>query len=165
MIFLKGGEIMKSIKPIYVLILVIVFAAGGFYGGMQYQKSQRASFAMGAYGAAGGQFGRRAGGMGGNFQAGGSAQAMRPVSGEIVSQDSKSVTVKMADGSSKIVNLSDQTKINKASTGSMADLKSGTKVSVFGTTNSDGSVTAQMVSIGGNMMFRGGGGAAPSQDK
>jgi hypothetical protein len=82
---------------------------------------------------------------------------MTPVGGEIISQDDTSVTVKMPDGSSKIVILSENTTINKSSTGSKTDLKTGEQITAFGTQNQDGSVTAQNISIGG-MMFRGMGG-------
>ena len=153
---------MKPMKPLYVVIIAVVVAAAAFYGGMHYQKSQQSSFATNAAGGAGGRFGGQ-GGFGGRGNS-----ANRPVSGQVVSQDANSITVKMTDGSSKIINYSGSTKINKASTGSAADLKSGTTVSVFGTTNSDGSVTAQMISIGNLMFRRGGGGGtqpAPNQGK
>jgi hypothetical protein len=135
---------MKPIKPLYVLILVVIFAAAGFYGGTVFQKSQtRASFARGA----GGQFGAR-------FGAGGPGGAgMMPVRGQIVSSGDNTITVKMQDGSSKIVDLTSQTMINKTATGTTSDLKSGTTVTAIGTSNSDGSVTAQTVLIG-NGMFR-----------
>ncbi len=135
---------MKPIKAIYVFILLIVFAAAGFYGGTMFQKSQtRASFANGA---GGGQFyGRFNGGQGG--------VGMMPVRGQIVSSGDNTITVKMLDGSSKIVDLTSQTRISKATTGSVSDLKSGTTVTAIGTSNSDGSVTAQDVTIG-NGMFR-----------
>lgn len=82
-------------------------------------------------------------------------KGMAPVNGEIISQDDTSITIKMPDGSSKIVILSDQTKVNKSSEGAKTDLKTGEKVTAFGTQNQDGSITAQSVSIGGGMMFRG----------
>ncbi len=69
------------------------------------------------------------------------------VLGEITSVDDKSITVKNQDGSSKIVILSDKTEINKASEAAKTDLKIGEKVSAFGTTNSDGSVTAQNIQL------------------
>ena len=78
---------------------------------------------------------------------------MAPVRGQIVSSGDNTITVKLSDGSSKIVDLTSQTKINKATTGSVSDLKTGTTVTAIGTTNSDGSVTAQDVTIG-NGMFR-----------
>jgi hypothetical protein len=105
-----------------------------------------------------GQRSESAGAPGGRFQGRGvgSSQGIMPVSGEIISQDDTSITVKLQDGSSKIVILSGNTNINKSSEGSKSDLKTGERVTAFGTTNSDGSITAQNVSIGGNMMFRGG---------
>lgn len=142
---MRGGESMKPIKFLYVLILVIIVAAAGFYGGMWYQKNQtQASFARGADG----QFGfRRFGGNG-----------MMPVRGQVVNTGNNSVTVKLNDGSSKIVDLTAQTTINKTTTGSASDLKSGQEVTAIGMSNSDGSITAQTVLVGnGMMMFRRGG--------
>ena len=56
----------------------------------------------------------------------------------------------------KIINISSQTKINKTTSGSQSDLKTGDRVTAFGTTNSDGSVTAQTINLGnGMMMMRG----------
>ena len=159
---------MKPIKAMYVLILVIVFAAAGFYGGVMYQKSQlRATFAGGAGGQFSGRFGGGQGGFAGGQGGPGGASGMRPVSGQIVSQGNDSVTVKLTDGSSEIINLTGQTTINKTSTGAASDLKSGDRVTAIGTTNSDGSVTAQTLLIGnGMMMFRGqrnGGGPSGTQ--
>lgn len=136
---------------IMTIIVALVVGGVGFFGGMQYQKTQ-------ASGPIQGQFrGPNGSGTPGGFQGrGGNGQGMTPVSGEIISQDDTSITVKMQDGSSKIVILSDDTNINKSSEGSKSDLKTGETVTAFGSTNSDGSITAQNISIGGNMMFRGG---------
>jgi len=143
---------MKPMKPLYVIILIIVFAGAAFYGGMQYQKSQtRAGFARFAGAGGGGRFGGGQGGFGG----GQGASGMMPVRGQVVSSSNNTVTVKLNDGSSKIVDLTSQTTISKTTTGSSSDLKSGETVTAIGTTNSDGSVTAQTLLIGnGNMMFR-----------
>lgn len=135
------------------IIVALVVGSAAFFGGMQYQKTQTSGPMMQ------GQFGGpSAGAPGGRFQGRGvgSSQGIMPVSGEIISQDDTSITVKLQDGSSKIVILSGNTNINKSSEGSKSDLKTGERVTAFGTTNSDGSITAQNVSIGGNMMFRGG---------
>lgn len=133
-------------------ILVVIIAAGAFYGGMQYQKNQtRTAFAgMMNVGGQGG-FGQGRGMMGGGG-ARGNRNGMAPVVGEVVSADANSVTVKLPDGSSKIVNISASTTISKTDTGSKADVKTGAKVAAFGTTNSDGSITAQNIQL--NPMFR-----------
>lgn len=55
----------------------------------------------------------------------------------------------MPDGSSKIVFISESTAINKSTAGTKADLTTGEQITVFGTQNQDGSVTARNISIGG----------------
>ena len=129
---------MKNEKLIAVVLLVVGLGIG-FFGGMQYDKSQTAksatSFTNGQGRGQGGQ--RNSGGNGGN----------RPVAGDIISSDDKSITIKMQDGSSKIVLISGTTLINKAAQATIADLKSGEKVAVFGSTNSDGSITAANIQL------------------
>jgi len=82
---------------------------------MQYQKSQTRSQLAGQFGGAngGGRFGNRQPGQ----RSGGA------VMGEILSSNDSSITVKLQDGSSKIVILSNSTSINKQATGSKTDLK------------------------------------------
>ena len=127
-------------KPIITIILIIIVGAASFFAGMKYSENNvRQRFANGQ----GGQFFRRQGGT-------------QPVLGEIAETDGNSITVKMQDGSSKIVILSSSTSINKASTGTKDDLKQGERVAVFGTQNSDGSVTAQNVQLNPQMRRFGG---------
>lgn len=125
---------MKNINMLVIPVLAAVIAAGlGFFGGMRYQKSQISS-QLGA-GIARGANRTRAGG---NF---------RPVNGDVLTSDDKSITVKLTDGSSKIVLLTDKTTISKSAEATKADVVVGEKVAVFGTDNSDGSVTAQNIQI------------------
>lgn len=151
----KKEKIATNNKSLSTIIIVaVIVAAIAFYGGMKYQQSKGRSFAGAAGGPGAGQFGRRGGG----------ANGARPVGGSIVSSDDKSVTIKLMDGSTKIILLSGSTVINKATTGTKDDLKTGQQIVAFGTTNSDGSVTAQTVAIGGGMFrgMRGGGSSNPS---
>lgn len=111
-------------------ILVLVFAGAGFYGGMKYQQSKGPGITRNG----------RVGGVS-------NRSGFRPVNGEIISSDSSSITVKLQDGSSRIVILSSKTLINKAAMATISDLKVGEKVAVFGTDNTDGSVTAQNVQL------------------
>ncbi len=80
---------------------------------------------------------RRSSGAGGNM-----------TSGSIVSSDANSMTVKLTDGSTKIVLFSDSTTISVSKDGSSADLTAGQTVRVNGTTNSDGSITASNIQCG-----------------
>jgi hypothetical protein len=71
----------------------------------------------------------------------------RPSVGEVLSVDDKSVTIKMQDGSTKIVLLSTATTYSKSNSGTKSDMTTGTTIAVFGTENSDGSLTAQNVQL------------------
>jgi hypothetical protein len=68
--------------------------------------------------------------------------------------NSNSLTVKLSDGSTKIVVLSGSTTFVKSSPASQSDLKTGDTVNVVGTQNSDGSVTASDVQINPVMLQR-----------
>lgn len=96
---------------IIALITLIVGLAIGFFAGQKYTESQRFQtqfpFRM-MKGNGNGQGGR----FGENTMTG--RNGFRPVSGEIIDTDDNSITVKLADGSTKIVILSDKTNINKA---------------------------------------------------
>lgn len=69
------------------------------------------------------------------------------VAGQIIASDDKSLTVKMPDGSSKIVLISSSTIYENTTKATQSDAKTGTQVRVIGTTNSDGSVTANTVML------------------
>lgn len=126
---------MKSIYLV-VAILVVIVGGGAFFAGLKYQQSKQPAFLR----QIGGVQGQRTG-------TGGNRMGFRPVNGEIISSDEKSITVKLQDGSSKIVLFSDSTEINKAAEATKEDLKTGEKVAVFGTENSDGTVTAQNIQL------------------
>jgi hypothetical protein len=134
---------MKISKELIIsgIIIAVLFGGGGFFAGAKYQQTKRGSF----FGPAG--MGNTNGNRiseGQNMPAGFRGGA---TSGEIISSDEKSITVKLTDGSSKIIFWDDKTQINKASEGTKDDLKVGEKLTVFGTDNSDGSVTAQNIQL------------------
>lgn len=152
---------MKNNNIITTLIVAVVVGAASFYGGLQYER-QQSSKDMGKQmmigeaghpvqiGAGQAMNGTRKGMMAGNNNF---AQGQnRPVMGEIISQDDKSITVKMRDGSTKIVMISDKTEIHKEATGTKAELQKGQTVAAFGIKNSDGSVTANTIQL--NPMMR-----------
>lgn len=111
-------------------VVVIIALSGSFYGGMQYQKSKaggRGAFTAGAAG--------RTGGMGGF------------ATGDILSHDDTGITIKMRDGSSKIILVPASAAVLKSTSGSLGDLSVGQSVTVTGSTNADGSINAQTVQI------------------
>ncbi|MBI3887854.1 hypothetical protein HY310_02190 [Candidatus Microgenomates bacterium] len=126
---------MKNQQIVTVLVLAIVAGAVGFFGGMQYQKSQTPVPVLN-------QFRRNGGGLGQNN----TNNAV--VRGEITAADDNSVTIKINDGSSKIVLLAPTTTITEATTAAKTELSTGKQVTIFGVTNTDGSVTAQNVQLG-----------------
>ena len=130
---------MKKNIVIVVIILGLLSASGGsFYGGILYGKSQNTPPSF----------------TGGNLQnmnVGGNranTNGTNLISGQIIYKDNNSVTVQQQDsGSSRIIFFSDTTQISKYDAGTADDLTTGTSVSVMGTTNSDGSVSAQTIQI------------------
>lgn len=140
-------------KNIPVIVVIVIIAGGiGFFGGMKYGQSrgsvagrnfqnltpeQRQQMGQGFRNSAGvDSRGNKNNPAGGGF-----------VNGEIISQDDKSVTVKLRDGGSKIIFFSDTTSISKMADGVPTDLGVGKSITVTGSTNSDGSVTAQSIQI------------------
>lgn len=138
---------MNTNKKIMIASLVLIVAA--FYGGMKYGESMRLSMFTNRAGnaaftaGANAQFAGRPGGIRGGAGA---------LFGEILSQDANGITVKTQDGSSKIVLISASTLISKQAAGSASDLSVGKSVAVTGTTNADGSITAQSVQLRPAMM-------------
>jgi uncharacterized protein YneF (UPF0154 family) len=126
---------------ILILIILIIVGAGGFFGGMKYGESQalknltpekmREIFQQG----------------GQTFQGQRQRVGQNFVLGQVISKDEKSLTIKLADGSTKIVFFSQSTQITKATEGSIEDIEIGKEISVTGTQNEDGSLTARTIQI------------------
>jgi hypothetical protein len=129
---------MKKTILIFVIVLIIV-GVGAFYGGMKYRQSkapprrvfqelspeQRQQFFQG-----------RAGRISENF-----------LLGEIISKDNQSLTLKLPDGSSRIIFFSSSTQISKTTEGSINDIEIGKQIMVSGSQNSDGSFTAKIIQL------------------
>jgi len=156
---------MKTV--VWALLAAVLAGALGFYGGVTYQKAQTPSFAGRTGGGFGGaNAGGGSGGSGGGFGRGGAGRLGGNIAtGTVISQDSSSITVKSANGSTKTVFVSSQTQVSKQQQLTPADIKVGDEVAAFGQT-ANGGIDARMVQIvppGGTMRFGGfgGGGGAP----
>lgn len=127
-----------------LIIVIIVIAPASFYGGIKY-AGKRATAAQDARGARFPGAGRQ--GAPGAMDANNRMRGGGLVNGEVLKIDDKSITVKLADGGSKTVYLSEATNINKFADGTKNDLQIGVNVMINGSANQDGSVMAQMVQI------------------
>jgi len=123
----------KNYLIIIAVVVLLVVGVCAFYCGMLYGKSQNAR-----------PFGNMQGIKNGKINGGGS----NFISGDIISKDNNSITLQLSNNSgSKIIFFSSKTQINKSAAATSDDLAKGTSVSITGTTNSDGSVTAQSIQI------------------
>jgi hypothetical protein len=134
---------MKSKQTAIFVVIALAVAGGAFYGGLQYAKASAKTGQTRQFGAMQGQGLRGTGqpGAPGGRNAGGFA------SGQVLSKDSSSLTVKLRDGGSKIVFYSASTTVSKTTDGSMDDVTQDSDVMITGTPNPDGSITAQTVQL------------------
>lgn len=142
---------MKTNHIVSVLVLLVVFSTASFFVGTKYQQNKITTGFNQRMANDGSGMGQ---GMGRNntnntdtVKNRGQTPGFRQTVGEIISLDDKSITVKMIDGSSKIVLISDSTTVNQSVTASKNDLKVGISVAVRGDQNTDGSVSSSNIEI------------------
>lgn len=125
-------------KNILIIILIISFVAVGglsFYAGTKMSSNKsRINFQNGQTLSATGESSRTR-----------SMSGM--VNGEIAAISGDTVTVKLSSGSTKLVFVSDSTKVTKSEEGSISDLNVGDKVIVYGPSNTSG-ITAESITLG-----------------
>lgn len=137
--------IMQNNKmAVAAIAALVVGGAGGFFGGVKYEQAkaqnQRGVFMQRFSGGQGGGNMMFSGGMR-RVQSGGF------VTGQVLSKDDKSVTIKSMDGGSKIVYYGQSTQISKPAPVQASDLNVGDNVLVAGSAGTDGSITAQTIQI------------------
>ena len=133
-----------SFGGLVVLFLTMAFFAGATYGVKQLRALQASTGTTYS-----GARTRGAGGFGGI------------TAGQIIAKDATSITVQLmnvgasaiatAPAGSKIIYLDSNTKITKQATGTPDDLTVGTQVSVTGTPDASGTLTATSVQIRPNV--------------
>ena len=72
-------------------------------------------------------------------------------SGEVVSMDTTSLTLKLRDGGSRIVFLGSSTPIMKTTEGALSDITVGSAIIAGGELNPDGSINARSLEIRSGM--------------
>lgn len=138
-------------KNQYILILVALLISGAsFFAGTRYQSNRKGNLA--AFSASRdmdqGQRGQQVGQQANVRMGQANPQGGAIINGEIISKDGQSLTLKMSDGGAKIVIVADSTLYKKSIDAVVADLTMGENVTIIGTNNTDGSVTAKTVTIG-----------------
>ena len=145
---------MKNQNMVVGCITCAVIVGGlGFWGGTIYQKNQSPAMMgnqMGGRGMEISEKGQNA--KVGNTKTTGSIPSMNgrgngAITGEVTAKDEKIITVKMNDGSSKNVVLSESTTYRTSSESSLDNVEIGKTVAIFGNTNSDGTTTATSIEI------------------
>ena len=144
------------------IVAALVLAGGGFAAGMTFDKSQSPTTTTGATGATGARGGS---GARGAFGGGGTVAGQQPVTGRILAVNDGSITVAAVERgqgganaqasaspatSSQIVLVGTTTRIVKTTETDvkLSDLKVNDQVTVIGTTDTTGMVSATAIVVG-----------------
>lgn len=106
-----------------VIAVAVIVGGGAFYGGMKYAESKSPRGALPG------------------------SEGSLTLTGEIISQSDDSLTIKLSDGSTKIVVFNDHTLTTKTVRAALNELNEGGQVFVSGNENPDGSYTAQTIQL------------------
>lgn len=125
-------------KGVIIGLVVVLGLLGGFYGGLKYGEAHASS------GTPAGDASPRPG------RAGGGGAFGSAINGPIVSAGNGTITVHDTRTNKNVtVNVSSSATISKVTQGSASDLTQNQTVTVIGTPNSDGSVNARNIQVGG----------------
>lgn len=69
------------------------------------------------------------------------------LTGTVAAQDSGSITLNTRDGSSRVVLITPNTSVSKSVNGALTDVSVGSTIIVSGSTNSDGSISANLIQL------------------
>lgn len=129
-------------KIIVLSVIGVLVLIGVFSGGMLLGKNKSSSFNNNGFGMQN-RDSEFNGMVRGKNQMGNGGL----MGGEIISKDDKSITIKSIGGASRIIFFDSNTTVSKMTTGTITDLVTGSQISITGTTNSDGSITAKTIQI------------------
>ena len=139
-------------KPILLGVAAVIALGAGFFGGVAYEKQSVAASLSGQSTSMRNGAGDRVSGFGGTgARTGGTRGVGAPggdfATGEILSHDDKSITIRTPDGGSRIVYFSDTTLISKSAPTVSTDLSVGERVRVNGKSSPDGTISAENIDI------------------
>jgi hypothetical protein len=135
----------KAFTPLTGTLAAVIVAAGGFYGGVQVQKSHGSSSTASATPRAAGGF---TGGPPGGATGGASSDAAATGTVSYVKGDV--LYVKDANGDTVKVKVTSNAKVNRTATANAGKVHPGDSVVVEGKTSSSGTVTATSVTASQN---------------
>lgn len=123
-------------NTIGIAAVALVIGIGiGYLGGNTLRPAAPAQNAQGGFaGTRGG--GMRGGGAGGGF-----------LSGTVAAKDAASITINTRDGNSRVVLVTPATNVSKSVGGAISDVSVGSSVTVSGTANGDGSLSASLIQL------------------
>jgi hypothetical protein len=158
---------LKAPQIVIGVVAAIALAGGGFASGMAFDKAQTSSTTTSATGATGASGARGGTGARGGFGAGGTGAVagQQPVTGRILAVNDGSITVAAVDRglggqnaqasaspatTSEIVLVGTSTRIVKTSEADvkLSDLKVNDQVTIIGTTDTTGMVSATAIVVG-----------------
>lgn len=116
------------------LVVAIVALAGGFFWGKASGAASRAAGFAGAYSSS-------------TRRTFGGATGGGLVTGQISTIDSSSITLQLANGNSEVVFYSTSTPVSEPTMVPANTLRVGSTIMVTGTSNSDGSLTAESIQV------------------
>ena len=169
----SAGKPTKGVRlPIPVLVAVLaIVALGGLWGGAQLKGDNSSAATTTAAGGGTGRAGRNANGYGfagnGNGNGGNGGARFGGTRGTVESVDGDTITIKTQDGQTVTVKVGSTTTVTKVASGSASDIATGDTLVVRGQTASDGSTTAQSITVGDASALASGGfpgGGAPPAD-
>jgi len=139
-------------KILLVIITFIIAGSGAFYGGIRYQQSKNSLENLSHQNFQSLSEEQRQQIFSANIgdklrQGAGKESGQNFITGEVITKDEESLTLKILDSGSKIVFFSASTKILKTIDGSINDIVAGNQITVSGEQNSDGSYTAKVVQV------------------
>ncbi len=133
---------------VITIVVAVVVGVGAFFGGMAVGRSSSAANLRGQFAAF------RNGTSTGFTRNGGQGAGL--LTGSVIAKDAQSITIQDRTGSSHIVFYATSTQVSKPTPVTIGDLNVGDNVTVTGTSNSDGSLTAQTIDVRGNQPPTGG---------